>query len=139
MKYTDQEWNDKVSDLAAWSNHKLSHPSYNMPTKLVSNTSTGVAFTLILDELQEMHDRKSKDYGKGLKDPFANVRASEDFGIPGWVGSLVRANDKFRRLQKVAQGGTLANESVEDSLIDAAVYIVIALALFRESNGDSKK
>ena len=137
MTYTDEQWAAKVSDLNAWS--KINHNKFDHSNHPSYGTSTGVTFTLILDELQEMHDRKSKDYGKGHKDPFANVRASEDFGIPGWVGSLVRANDKFRRLQKVAQGGTLANESVEDSLIDAAVYIVIALALFRESNGDSKE
>ena len=38
----------------------------------------------------------------------------------------------MRRLQKFAQDGYLANESVEDSLIDNIVYGVIALALFRE-------
>lgn len=88
-------------------------------------------FHEILKELGDMHDKKQKDYGK-TGDPFSNVRASEDFGIPGWVGCMMRANDKMRRLQKAAVGGTLANESVEDSLRDLAVYSIIGLCLFEE-------
>ena len=88
-------------------------------------------FTSVLDELQEMHDRKGADYGRD-EDPYANVRGSADFGVPPWVGALVRANDKMRRLQKVASGGTLKNEGIEDSLVDLAVYAIIALILWRE-------
>lgn len=91
------------------------------------------AFYLALGEAADMHARKQADYGR-TEDPFANVRASEDFGIPGWVGCMVRANDKMRRLMKAARGGELANESVEDSLIDLAVYSVIALVLYRETH-----
>lgn len=93
---------------------------------------TDARFRSILTELQSMHDQKQADYGRE-GDPFSNVRASEDFGIPGWVGCMIRANDKMRRLQKAAKGGTLANESVEDSLIDLAVYSIIGLILFREA------
>jgi hypothetical protein len=78
---------------------------------------------------------KQSDYGRA-NDPFANVRASEDFGIEGWIGALVRMNDKMRRLQKAAQGGTMANESVEDSFMDLAVYAVIGLILYQEGNNN---
>lgn len=88
-------------------------------------------FDKVLAELRAMHDTKNADYGRD-EDPYANVRASEDFGIPGWVGALCRGNDKMRRLQQAASKGTLRNESVEDSLIDLAVYLIIALILFRE-------
>lgn len=93
-----------------------------------------VCFYDILAEAARMHDMKQRDYGRD-EDPFANVRASEDFGIPGWIGCVVRANDKMRRLQRFAQVGELKNESVEDSLLDALVYFGIALALFREEQG----
>lgn len=89
------------------------------------------SFEQILEEIREMHNRKQADYGQ-TGDPFANVRASEDFGIPGWVGCMTRANDKMRRIQKAAKGGKLANESIEDSLLDLAVYSIIGLVLFRE-------
>lgn len=86
----------------------------------------------LLKEIGDLHDKKQQDYGRE-GDPFANVRSSIEWGIPPWVGALVRANDKVKRLQKAARGGTMANESVEDSMMDLAVYALIALRLFRES------
>lgn len=88
-------------------------------------------FHALLKEIGDLHDLKNKDYGRET-DPYANVRGSQDWGIAPWVGAMVRATDKVKRLQKVAQGGTLANEGVEDSLLDLAVYTLIALALWRE-------
>ena len=85
----------------------------------------------LLREAGEMHDRKQADYGRG-DDPFANVRASEEWGIPGWVGAMVRAQDKVRRLQTFAKRGSLVNEPVRDSLLDLAVYSLIALVLYEE-------
>ena len=94
-------------------------------------------FASVLRELQEMHDRKNADYGRPT-DPFANVRAGEDFGVEPWVSAMVRGNDKMRRLQKAAKGGTLTNEGIEDSLIDLAVYTIIALILFRGGEDNPK-
>ena len=88
-------------------------------------------FENVLAEMKELHDRKRSDYGR-KEDPFANVRASEDFGVKGWIGAMIRCNDKMRRLQAAARGSTLRNEGVEDSLIDMAIYSVIALTMFRE-------
>ena len=91
-------------------------------------------FEEVLAELGMMHARKNKDYGRA-HDPYANVRGSQEWGIRPWVGAMVRANDKMKRLQVYAQTGQLANEGVEDSLIDLAVYAIIALILFREEQG----
>lgn len=94
-------------------------------------------FGAILEEMYQLHKRKQADYGRA-DDSFANVRASEDFGIEGWVGALIRANDKMRRLQSATQGSSLANEGVEDSLIDLANYVVIALLLYRNRSATTK-
>lgn len=91
----------------------------------------GGKFATILRELQAMHDRKQADYGSD-EDPFANIRASREFGLKPWVGAMLRANDKVKRLQSAARGSELKNEGIEDSLIDIAVYTIIALSLFRE-------
>jgi len=88
----------------------------------------------LLVEIGELHDRKQEDYGTD-EDPFANVRQSEQWGIPAWVGAMVRLNDKVKRLQNFAKKGTLANESAEDSMMDIAVYAIIALILYREASG----
>jgi len=84
-----------------------------------------------------MHVSKGADYGL-TSDPFSNVRSSEEFGIPPWIGCMVRANDKMRRIQKAssqtleAGKASLENESVEDSLLDLGVYSIIGAVLLGE-------
>lgn len=87
----------------------------------------------LLREIGFLHDKKQEDYGTD-EDPFANVRQSEQWGVPAWVGAMVRLNDKVKRLQAFAQKGSLANESAEDSMMDIAVYALIALILYREAS-----
>ncbi len=86
-----------------------------------------------LASLGDLHDKKQIDYGTD-NDPFANVRGSQDWGIPPWVGAMVRANDKVKRLQNFARKGSLANESAEDSFDDLAVYAIIGKVLYREAS-----
>jgi hypothetical protein len=93
-------------------------------------------FLALLDDIERLHAAKQADYGRDA-DPFANVRASEEWGVDPWVGALIRATDKVRRLQTYAVKRSLVNEGVEDSLMDLAVYSLIALILFREGNEGS--
>jgi len=95
-------------------------------------------FRQVLTEMLEMHERKGADYGTN-EDIFANIRASEEFGIDGWKGSILRANDKMSRLKAFFIHGNLKNESVEDSLLDLANYAVIALCLYREQQDEALK
>ena len=95
-------------------------------------------FHAVLEEMGSLHDRKQSDYGRD-NDPFANVRATEEWGQPGWVGALIRGTDKLRRLQKVARGGTLANEGARDSFLDLAVYAVIGLVLWEEEQEQKRQ
>lgn len=88
-------------------------------------------FHSLLKEIGDLHDKKQQDYGRE-GDPFANVRASSDFSVQSWIGAMIRANDKMRRIQKYAKSGDLANESVRDSFMDLAVYSLIALILWEE-------
>ena len=88
-------------------------------------------FRSILDEMWALHVRKGADYGSNT-DPYANVRASEDFGVPPWVGALIRLNDKITRLKSFIRNGNLVNESVEDSIRDIQVYSVIMQVLYEE-------
>jgi hypothetical protein len=80
-----------------------------------------------------LHAQKQRDYGKP-EDPFANVRSTEEWGIAGWVGAMVRLNDKVKRLQTLARTGGLANESAIDSFRDIAVYSLIALVLYQQES-----
>lgn len=91
-------------------------------------------FLKIIQEMKELHIRKAADYGR-VNDPFANVRASADFGVPAWLGVAIRMNDKLHRIKSLVQNGSLKNESVEDSFLDLAAYSIIALVLYREEKG----
>ena len=86
-------------------------------------------FSSILQELQVLHNKKRADYGSKT-DPYANVRASAEFGIPPWIGVMVRANDKVKRIKAAAMGSTMQNESIIDSFNDLAVYAIIARILY---------
>lgn len=101
--------------------------------KKVSRHPLSQRFHQLLSEAGEMHDRKQEDYGLD-NDPFHNVRSSSDFGVPGWVGCMIRADDKMKRLKKFSQKGELRNESVADSFMDLAVYALIGLVLYEEES-----
>lgn len=95
------------------------------------------SFREVLDELDALQTKKGQDYGSG-EDPLANIRASEKFGIPAWLGSIIRGHDKISRIQAFVRNGKLANESLEDSLVDLAVYAIHAVRLYRELNPKAK-
>lgn len=82
-----------------------------------------------------LHAAKQKDYGRD-DDPFSNIRSTEEWGIPGWQGAMLRLNDKVHRLQSLAQKGHLVNEAAIDSFMDIAVYALIARVLYEENLGD---
>jgi hypothetical protein len=92
-------------------------------------------FHELLAEVGCLHDQKQADYGRG-DDPFANVRASTDWAMPAWVGAMIRATDKVRRLQTFARKGELRNEAVVDAFMDLACYALIARVLYEEENED---
>lgn len=93
-----------------------------------------VSFHRVLIEMAMLHDKKSKDYGAD-EDPLANIRSSEQAGVPAWLGALIRLNDKVHRLFRFAKKGKLANEGARDSMIDIAVYGAIMVQLFDEQRG----
>ncbi len=90
-------------------------------------------FRALLREIGQLHDQKQADYGTG-EDPFANVRASREFGVPPWIGAMIRLNDKITRVKSFIQHGHLVNESLIDSFRDIMVYAGIAEILYREEH-----
>lgn len=90
----------------------------------------GVYFSDLIERCGRLHDEKQADYGRD-HDPFANVSASTDWGIAAWVGAMVRATDKVRRMEKFAETQNLKNETVVDSFEDLIVYCLIARVLYQ--------
>lgn len=93
-------------------------------------------FHALLKEMGDLHDSKQQDYGTP-EDPFHNLRAAEDFGLPPEYGIALRMNDKMNRIKKYYKHGGLKNESVEDAYMDIAVYALAALVLRRERQQSS--
>jgi hypothetical protein len=93
---------------------------------------TNDPFEYELIELVLTHRSKAKDYGSD-EDNYANLRAAQLYGISNWVGCVLRANDKVYRIQQFVRRGKLENESVDDSLLDAAIYFILARVLKRET------
>ena len=88
-------------------------------------------FIKVLNEAGALNHKKRSDYGSA-QDPLANLRAGEEYGVPAWVLAQIRVQEKSRRIRAYINGSTLANEGVEDSLLDQIVYAIHSLTLFRE-------
>lgn len=89
-------------------------------------------FYELLDQMAELHSRKNHDYAGD--DPLSNLRAPEEIGVPAWKGILIRLMDKWGRLKTFANTGTfeVENESVEDTLMDNAVYSLLCIIVLGE-------
>lgn len=83
----------------------------------------------------ETAKKKNQDYA-GDKDPFANFSRVETFGIcTVEQGVLVRITDKLARVSNLICSGknpAVADESVDDTLLDAINYLAI-LKAYRDS------
>ncbi len=77
------------------------------------------AFATVNQELLAMFIKKYRDYGKG------NILANGELGIS------MRITEKVERVKHlILTGNTPANESIDETWIDIAVYAVIG-ALYR--------
>jgi hypothetical protein len=95
-------------------------------------------FHKLLKEIGELHDKKNKDYATA-EDPLANLKDCERLGQDPIMGTVVRMQDKMRRIENFFRNGILRNESVRDSLIDLCVYSLLAVVIHDEENRKTAK
>ena len=90
-------------------------------------------FYKLLDQMADLHSRKNHDYA-GETDPLKNLRACGRLNLKPFLGVLVRLQDKWSRLEEFVKSGQLMvkNESVIDTLMDNAVYSLLAIILYQE-------
>lgn len=89
-------------------------------------------FLAILDELRDLHLRKTLDYGVD-EDALSNIRSSADIvNLPAWAGCVLRMMDKMHRLKAFFRRGRVEFDGLSDTLKDIACYAVIAEVLRRE-------
>lgn len=93
-------------------------------------------FERVLAQIVETNRRKRKDYASD-GDIFSNFHTTSHFaGFESpWMSALFNCSQKLARITSLRSNGRLndpANEAVEDTLLDNAVYGVIAYAIFRQ-------
>ena len=88
-------------------------------------------FDALIEEIQKLHESKNHDYAEG-DDPLSNLRRARAVGVEPWRGVIVRLTDKWSRIEQLASGKKPKHESMRDSLIDNAVYSLLAVILLDE-------
>jgi hypothetical protein len=89
-------------------------------------------FLAVLDELRDLHLRKTLDYGVD-EDALSNIRSSADIvNMPAWAGCVLRMMDKMHRLKAYFRRGRVEFDGLSDTLKDLACYAVIAEVLRRQ-------
>ena len=92
-------------------------------------------FYELLDKIGDLHARKNSNYAED-NNPLSNLKACERIGVPAFTGIMIRLQDKWSRLEQLTKGKSdLVGESIEDTLMDNAVYSLLAIILLRETKG----
>lgn len=101
-----------------------------------------MAFKEVTDRMYEVTKAKNTDYTGGASDPFSNFKVVEALGLTSAEeGVLVRITDKLSRMAGFTQTGTLlvADEKIEDTAIDLAVYAIIFALLVKQRKAEHDK
>ncbi len=87
----------------------------------------------LLNKIGDLHARKNSNYAEDM-DPLSNLKACERLNITPFMGVMIRLQDKWSRLEQLAKGKPdLVGESIEDTLMDNAVYSLLAIVLLNEA------
>jgi hypothetical protein len=97
----------------------------------MTTTKRNPKFHALLEEIAKLHDAKNSDYAHDA-DPLSNFRRAKSLGVDPLTGVLIRMSDKWSRLEQLSCGKVPKNESKRDTLIDTAVYALIAVLLLDE-------
>jgi glutaredoxin 2 len=84
-------------------------------------------FDAVVADLRALYDRKNKDYGDSF---------NRSLNKRGLVAYIVRAEDKFERIDNLLRNKALVNdEAIEDTIRDLANYSIMAVMWLEEQKG----
>lgn len=100
-------------------------------------------FDRALIPIVETSHRKRADYATDGS-PFDNFRITAEFAgfESGWVSALFNVQQKLARVQALRANGRTdnpQNETVEDTLLDTAVYGLLAYAIWLEEKAAASR
>jgi uncharacterized protein YqgQ len=103
---------------------------------MLDRTKGHPLFYDLLEEMADLHGRKNSNYASPT-DPLSNLRRCQALGISPLMGILVRLQDKWSRIENLVRGvPDEVGESLEDTLMDNAVYSLLAIILIREERNN---
>ena len=86
-----------------------------------------VTFKQIANGLTELYERKNADYGKSFS------KSYEEFGL---TSPVIRLSDKVERLKTLSkQEAKVKDESIQDTVMDIAVYAMLTLMELMNKDG----
>ncbi len=96
-------------------------------------------FYEMLKQMADLHSRKNHDYA-GDSDPLKNLKACTRLNLRPFMGVMVRLQDKWSRLEEFVKSGKLMvkGESVIDTLMDNAVYSLLAIIIYEEQQKEQQ-
>lgn len=91
------------------------------------------------EKMKKITIAKNADYTGNSSDPFANFKQVETDGICSVeIGFLTRMSDKWSRIRSLMSSGGVAkvlDESLEDTIIDLANYLILFAGYLRSKRG----
>lgn len=94
------------------------------------------AFFMVLSEINTLHKKKKADYASD-QDRFSNFKIAAQFsGMKTYQSIENLIGVKQARLLELRGKKEPLNESLRDTLIDRAVYSILAVVLFDEENNE---
>ncbi len=114
--------------------NKASEAAAIAPSAITPTYSSNPAFDALLRRMGRIHDAKRRDYAND-NNPLGNFEAARMLGVTPLTGILIRMTDKFTRVCNLSRQGAeqhVADESLEDTLIDLANYSLLALLSRRQ-------
>lgn len=86
-----------------------------------------VTFKQIANGLTELYERKNADYGNSFS------KSYEEFGL---TSPVIRLSDKVERLKTLSkQEAQVKDESIQDTVMDIAVYAMLTLMELMNKDG----
>lgn len=90
----------------------------------------------LLQDMADLHRRKSAGYAGDSPDPWINFREASEFGVTAETGVLIRMSDKWSRIKSLSKNpaNDKVGENLKDTLMDLAAYALIAICLINEQD-----
>lgn len=98
-------------------------------------------FEAFISSMRDTLIAKNHDYTSANKDPLYNFKKADNIGIEPYRGAILRFLDKVSRLETFSKRGVLVvkDESINDTLKDAANYLFLISELIKEAKNETNK